>query len=75
MHWIRHTTLTWVERGVDLVAIQQMLGHVCALMTVAFLLDADCPAVTANPDGSGPQPAIRGNGHGDVVPAGWFGHA
>jgi hypothetical protein len=25
-------------------------------MTLAFLLDAACPAATANPDGSGPQP-------------------
>jgi hypothetical protein len=29
---------------------------VCAVITLAFLLAAACPAATANPDGSGPQP-------------------
>ena len=33
-----------------------IFSRVCALMTLAFLRDAACPAAAANPDGSGPQP-------------------
>jgi hypothetical protein len=38
------------------VTMLMILSHVCAVMTLAFLLDAACPAATANLDGSGPQP-------------------
>jgi hypothetical protein len=38
------------------VTTLMIFSHVCAVMTLAFLRDAACPAATANPDGSGPQP-------------------
>jgi hypothetical protein len=42
-------------------------------MTLAFLLDAAClPGRDGKPGRIRTAAAISGNGHGDVVPDGWF---
>jgi hypothetical protein len=46
----------------------KIFPHVCALMTLAFLLDAVCSAAMANPDGSGPPDTqVPGHDHQQQV--------
>ena len=47
---------------------------VCALMPLAFLLEAAWLAITANTAGVGLMTVLLGDPDGDVVPAVRFGH-
>jgi hypothetical protein len=52
-----------------------IFSQVCAVMTLAFLARCGLPGRAGELARIRTAAAIGGNGHGDVVPAGWFSHA